>query len=82
MKRVLCLWMPHLSIERVSRHRTGSAAEPLALVERVGSSQRVAACCPRASADGVQSGQSLADARAILRAACQAPGDWAWTGAR
>ena len=67
--------MPHLSVERVSRRRTGSAAEPLALVERVGSSQRVAACCPRASADGVQSGQSLADARAILPTLAVQPHD-------
>ncbi len=69
MRRVLCLHLPLLPIERIRRRGLLSPAErkrPLVLTERVGAVVRVVACDDAALAAGVRIGVTLGQAQAAL----------------
>ena len=74
MRRVISLWLPRLSTERIARreresHTTALAAapgKPLAAVAKEQGRLVIAAVNGAAQANGVVPGQALADARALI----------------
>jgi protein ImuB len=67
MKRVISLWLPRLSTDRIER-KSQAAPKPLAAVEKVQGRLVVAAVNAGAGSEGVVPGQALADARALFPA--------------
>ncbi len=69
MRRIISLWLPALATDRLSRRGAALAAwrgRPLATVAPAQGGLRVIAASAAAQAAGVQSGQTAADARALL----------------
>ena len=68
MRRVISLWLPRFSTERIGRSRgsSPSALKPLATVAADRGQLIVAAVSPAAECRGVAPGQTLADARAAI----------------
>jgi protein ImuB len=64
-KRILSLWFPRLGAERLLRARRGLPEAPFAVIEQVGSAQRIASVSVLAQAEGLYPGQPLRDALAI-----------------
>jgi len=67
-KRVLCLWLPDWSVERLGKQRPELRRVPLVIYEeyRTGSF-RVVACSPLAAQQGVRPGMSLSEASALTK---------------
>lgn len=68
MRRILCLHMPDLPIERARRDAASADEQgrPLVLTRAAGASQVVQRACPRAGALGVRPGLSLGQAHALV----------------
>jgi protein ImuB len=72
-QRILALWLPLLSTERIFRHRFGKSwrsrlprgTPPLVVSHREDNTQRIAALDARASALRLRTGMGIADARAM-----------------
>jgi protein ImuB len=76
MRRILSLWLPSLSTDRLSRRGAAYAAwadKPLVTVAAMSGGLRVAAANGAALAAGVQVSQTVADARALIPALKVAP---------
>ncbi len=69
MRRILCLHMPYLSIERARRAagRENETERPLVLTRPTGGTEVVVEVCPRAWALGLRPGMTLGQARAHAR---------------
>lgn len=66
MKRVISLWLPRLSTDRLARRAPQWRAQPAATVASVSGGQRLAAVNEAAHRAGAHPGMRLADARALL----------------
>ncbi|CAM3034937.1 Nucleotidyltransferase [Sphingomonas antarctica] len=62
----LALWLPYLSTERLIRDGAAPADKPFALVERHANAMRIAQVGEEAARLGLNTGTTLADARALL----------------
>ncbi len=68
MRRVLCVWFPNWTIQRWWQQEPKLRSGALVVSAEVrGRGLRVAACCSRASGQGVSPGFPLAEARALLQ---------------
>lgn len=75
MRRIVSVWLPHLSTDRLARRR-GAPVEPLAMVTAAQGGLRIAGVDAVARAAGIATGMAAADARALcpsLRTAPAAP---------
>lgn len=75
MRRVLCLWLPHLPLERLVRKGDARTEGPFAIIAEQKSAWRVTHANALAVQAGVAEGQSLPDARAICPALLSEPAD-------
>ena len=75
MRRVLCLWLPHLPLERLVRKGDARTEGPFAIIAEQKSAWRVTHANALAVQAGVIEGQSLPDARAICPALLSEPAD-------
>lgn len=71
-QRILSLWFPYLSTERIWRHRlgrawrdNGAALRPLVISHQDNNTRRIAALDKRAEALGLRPGMGIADAQAM-----------------
>jgi protein ImuB len=62
MKRIVCVWLPLLAIDRLCR---GSSPDSLLATAAAGGQRRIAAVSRAARAAGVRPGATVADARAV-----------------
>src|SRR5271155_2818372 len=70
-RRVLSLWLPRLSTDRLQRQwarRGVTDNRPLVLIARVESAMRLSAVDVKAARQGLNPGMALADARAMIPA--------------
>ncbi|MAT33943.1 MAG: nucleotidyltransferase [Ponticaulis sp.] len=75
MRRVLCLWYPNLPLDRLARKGDPRFEGPFAITAEEKNAWRITHANEPAFKNGVASGQSLADARAICPALLTAPAD-------
>lgn len=79
MSRIVSMWLPHLAIERLNRERAASGGapqpddQPFALVGSDARGLKLTAVNVRSLRDGLVTGLSLADARAICPHLLTAP---------
>ena len=66
MKRVLCLYMPWLKVERLEPGKSGPGPEPLAVVEVQNGATMVVQANRAAGGLGVRRGMTLAESRALV----------------
>jgi protein ImuB len=64
-RRILCVWLPHWPITRLSRSVSASPDRPLVTTEAVRGVRTLAAVGEAGEAQGLRPGQSLTDARAV-----------------
>lgn len=64
-RRILCLWFPRLSVERLIRRMGGPSSAPMAILRDTGNMQVVSSLNTEAEAKGLRLGQPLRDAMAI-----------------
>ncbi|MEL6689240.1 MAG: DNA polymerase Y family protein [Pseudomonadota bacterium] len=83
-RRILALWFPRLSAERVLRRARGTITAPLAVVRETGNLQLLSSLSEEASAQGLSNGQPLRDALAmcpgLITEREHAPADRAFLG--
>ncbi|MAI91684.1 DNA polymerase Y family protein [Ponticaulis sp.] len=75
MRRVLCLWLPQLPLERLARKGDLRLEGPFAIIAEQKSAWRVTHMNAQALRAGVGPGQSLPDARAICPELLSEPAD-------
>ena len=75
MRRTLCLWLPHLPLERLARKGDLRTDGPFAIIAEEKSAWRITHANRQAAESGVSPGQSLPDARAICPALLSEPAD-------
>jgi protein ImuB len=75
MKRIVSLWLPSWSTDRLNRRRPLPAETPVVTVEEVGGRALIVAPNGVAAAGGILPGLSLADARALLLGLAVFPAD-------
>lgn len=75
MRRVLCLWLPCLPLERLSRKGDPRSNGPFAIICELKNAWRVVNANALALEQGVAPGQSLADGRAICPNLLTEPAD-------
>ena len=75
MRRVLCLWLPCLPLERLARKGDARTEGPFAIIAELKNAWRVSHANELALQAGVASGQSLPDARAICPDLLSEPAD-------
>ncbi len=68
MRRILCAWLPHWPITRLTRSLSSVPNRPLVTVESVLGVRRLVAVGPAGEAQGLRPGQTLTNARAICPA--------------
>jgi protein ImuB len=61
----MCVRLIHWPIDRICRRRPKLRLNPLVLVQTSASRQSIADLCPRAAAQGIRRGMTLAEARAL-----------------
>jgi protein ImuB len=64
-RRILCVWLPHWSITRLSRGVSASPDRPLVTIEAIRGVRHLAAVDEAGEAQGLRPGQTLTDARAV-----------------
>jgi protein ImuB len=64
-RRILCVWLPHWPITRLSRSVSTSPDRPLVTTEAVRGVRNLVAVGEADEAQGLRPGQSLTDARAV-----------------
>jgi protein ImuB len=64
-RRILSLWFPRLSAERLLRRERATLPVPFAVVAEVGNTQVLFSLSAAAEAEGLRAGQPLRDARAV-----------------
>src|SRR5262245_10745687 len=67
MTRILCLWLPNWSIQRVTRNRPELRRRTLVLYAPAVRGHLVAACCHSAVEQGVRVGMPVAEAKSLVR---------------
>ena len=72
-RRILSLWFPHLAAEQVLRQHRGTIEAPFAIVAQSGNALTLSSLSPEASAQGLNLGQALSDARAFCPQLMTAP---------
>ncbi|HEY7577240.1 MAG TPA: DNA polymerase Y family protein [Acetobacteraceae bacterium] len=64
-RRILCAWLPHWPITRLSRNASISPDRPLVTIEAIRGVRHLAAVGEAGEAQGLRSGQTLTDARSV-----------------
>jgi protein ImuB len=75
MKRIVSLWPPNWSTDRLNRRQPLPADTPVITIEEIGGRALVASSNPIAASGGVLPGLSLADARALMPGLAVFPAD-------
>jgi protein ImuB len=75
MRRILAVWLPRLSTDRIQRRAPSAFKAPLIISGRANNSMHIHALEERAERLGLYKGQPLANAQAMVRELCVLPAD-------